>query len=86
MQALAASESDDLHAIVMDVQLPEMDGLTVTRRIRARGQERLPIVVVTAHAMPGDDERCLAAGGNAYLAKPVSLRRLAETLESLVRA
>ncbi|MBI4909154.1 MAG: response regulator [Acidobacteria bacterium] len=69
--------------VLMDVQMPEMDGLETTRLIRARegsSGERLPILILTAHAMTGDRERCLDAGADGYLAKPVSLDRLIEAI------
>ncbi|WP_254721731.1 response regulator [Kovacikia minuta] len=72
---LARTESPD--AIVMDVQMPEMDGLEATRRIRADGDIALtPIIAVTSFAMDSDREKILAAGVDGYLTKPVSLRAL----------
>jgi PAS domain S-box-containing protein len=62
--------------IVMDIQMPEMDGLEAVRRLRADGFAEIPIIALTALAMTGDRERCLAAGVNEYLTKPVSLKRL----------
>ncbi|HEY1550674.1 MAG TPA: ATP-binding protein, partial [Kofleriaceae bacterium] len=82
--ALAEGLSADIAAVLMDVQLPGMDGLEVTRRIRAAGGIEKPIIALTAHAMPGDEQRCLAAGATAYMAKPVQLRQLAAVLERLV--
>jgi signal transduction histidine kinase/DNA-binding response OmpR family regulator len=84
--ALAAVESGRFDVIVMDVHMPALDGLEVTRAIRARETEcggRVPIVAFTAQAMPGDRERCLAAGMDAYLAKPLDAAELFATLERL---
>ena len=68
--------------ILMDIQMPTMDGLETTRRLRADPQFRnVPIIALTALAMPGDRERCLAAGVTDYITKPVSLKKLAETIE-----
>lgn len=68
--------------IMMDIQLPGMDGLDVIRRLRADADLRsVPILALTALAMPGDQERCLAAGATDYLAKPVNLKKLAAMIE-----
>lgn len=72
--------------ILMDVQMPEMDGLEVMRRLRADPELcGIPIIAVTALAMPGDRERCLEAGANEYLTKPVSLKRLLQTIDAHLR-
>jgi CheY-like chemotaxis protein len=67
--------------ILMDVQMPVMDGLEATRRIRAIPVlERTPIIAITALAMKGDRERCFEAGMNDYLSKPVMLKTLLEVI------
>ena len=83
-EALDAIEATDYELVLMDVQMPVMDGLEATRRIRALLPEskQPTIVAVTANAMRGDRERCLEAGMDSYLAKPVSLQQLRECLES----
>ena len=71
--------------ILMDIQMPEVDGLETIRRLRADVDldvAATPIVALTALAMPGDQERCLEAGANAYQSKPVSLRDLVRTIEA----
>jgi PAS domain S-box-containing protein len=93
--ALAALERARFDVVLMDVQMPDMDGLEATAAIRAReaataaagtSTRRLPILALTAHAMAGDAERCLAAGADAYLSKPINPATLVRTIEQLVPA
>ena len=77
--------------VLMDCQMPEMDGFEATRRIREMEREqapaasaRLPIIALTANAVEGDRQRCLAAGMDGYVTKPVDSDKLIETVRSLV--
>ncbi len=81
-QAVAAVADGDYDVVLMDVQMPGMDGLDATRRIRALPAPRglVPIVAMTANALRGDEERCLAAGMDAYVPKPLDVERLEHAL------
>ena len=82
--AVSLASVGNFDAVLMDVQMPEMDGLTASRRIRQKENElgrHIPIIAMTAHAMKGDKERCLEAGMDAYIAKPVSRRDVEEVLQ-----
>ncbi|MEP7360565.1 MAG: response regulator, partial [Chloroflexota bacterium] len=80
-QAVAALEATDYNVVLMDVQMPELDGLGATRKIRRLWPERpLHIVAMTANAMAGDREACLAAGMNDYVSKPIKPSELAAAL------
>ena len=84
VQALAAWAPGRYAAVLADIHMPHMDGHELTRRIReaeATGDSRTPVVAVTANALKGEQERCLAAGMDAYIAKPVNIDRLSTTLE-----
>jgi CheY-like chemotaxis protein len=78
LEAVDAYAHETFDAVLMDVQMPGMDGLEATRRIRAMeaGTTRVPIVAMTAHVMKGDRERCQEAGMDSYLPKPIDLDEL----------
>jgi len=85
-EAVEAARSGRFDAILMDIQMPTMDGFEATAAIRAIADPTMatvPIVALTAHAMQGDDARCLMAGMDAYLAKPIDIRELVELVEDL---
>jgi two-component system, sensor histidine kinase and response regulator len=85
-EAVEAAEREAFDLIIMDVQMPEIDGFEATRRIRAaeQGTDRhTPIVALTAHAMAGDRERCLASGMDDYLSKPLQKDALYLLLERI---
>jgi CheY-like chemotaxis protein len=112
-RALQLLQNEPFDIVLMDVQMPEMDGLTATRKIReweetlnAQGSklnekdsdelsasnfqpsarvERMPIIAMTAHAIKGDRERCLKAGMNEYVSKPIDSNKLFEAIEALTR-
>jgi PAS domain S-box-containing protein len=86
-EALAAFAQQPFDLVLMDVQMPEMDGLEATAAIRAQergGETHVPIVAMTSYAMPGDRARCLAAGMDGYLTKPIRPEELFETIAGLL--
>jgi signal transduction histidine kinase/CheY-like chemotaxis protein/HPt (histidine-containing phosphotransfer) domain-containing protein len=86
-EAFAAFERESVDIVLMDVQMPEMDGFAATAAIREREKAigtHVPIVALTAHAMKGDRERCLAAGMDAYVTKPLRVDALFEAIARLV--
>jgi two-component system, sensor histidine kinase and response regulator len=83
--AVSSALAESFDAILMDVQMPEMDGFEATAAIRkaeAASGGHVPIIAMTAHAMKGDRERCLASGMDAYLSKPIDVDRFLELVES----
>jgi CheY-like chemotaxis protein len=86
-QALEALEQQSFDLILMDVQMPVMDGVQATAAIRQRERitgTHIPIIAMTAHAMEGDRERFLGNGMDGYISKPVQPRELFEVIESLL--
>ena len=82
LEKSTADPAARIDLVLMDVMMPEMDGLTATREIRKRAEwKKLPVLMLTAKAMRNDQERCLEAGANDYMAKPLDV----EKLLSLVR-
>jgi signal transduction histidine kinase/CheY-like chemotaxis protein/HPt (histidine-containing phosphotransfer) domain-containing protein len=85
-EALETLNKEHIDLILMDVQLPEIDGFEATERIREREKANgghIPIVAMTAHAMKGDRERCLAAGMDSYISKPIRAQELFSVIQNL---
>lgn len=86
LEAVQSLTEEKFDIVLMDVQMPEMDGLEATRKIRALNSENknIPIVAMTAYAMKDDEEKCIAAGMDAYLSKPIKQKELYAMLENLI--
>jgi signal transduction histidine kinase/DNA-binding response OmpR family regulator len=87
LAALLALERDDYDVVLMDVQMPKMDGLEATAQIRQKelvSGKHMPIIAMTAHALKGDEARCLAAGMDAYVSKPIRTSELFAAIEHVV--
>jgi len=87
-EARDRSESEKFDLILMDVQMPEMDGFQATAAIREAERttgKHIPIIAMTAHAMKGDQERCLSAGMDAYIAKPVDAEELSRKIRTVAQ-
>ena len=86
-EALEALSKDEFDLVLMDVQMPEMDGYDATRAIRKSEKQidrHIPIIAMTAHAIKGDRERCLKAGMDEYVSKPISSGMLLKTIQTLI--
>jgi CheY-like chemotaxis protein len=86
-EAVDAAQSEDIDLILMDVQMPEMDGIEATKIIRQKERSsgsHVPIIAVTAHVLPEDKEKCRAAGMDGYVTKPIKLETLAAAIENVV--
>jgi CheY-like chemotaxis protein len=85
IEAITHAEQQRPDLILMDIQMPELDGISAIKQLRGGAKcVTTPIIALTALAMPGDRERCLAAGADAYLTKPVSLRELVASINQLL--
>jgi len=88
VQGLSIAESQECDLILMDINLPDIDGYEITRRIRASKNSTLaqiPIIAVTANAMKGDSQKAIQAGCTKYMSKPINIVELAEAVDALVR-
>jgi CheY-like chemotaxis protein len=86
LQATLNDADKQIDLVLMDVMMPEMDGLTATREIRKRQEwKKLPIIVLTAKAMKEDHEACISAGANDYMAKPLDVDKLLSLVRVWVR-
>ncbi|MGF1523020.1 MAG: ATP-binding protein [Leptolyngbyaceae cyanobacterium] len=86
-QAITLAQSDQPDIILMDIQMPEVDGLEAIQKLRCNSTlANVPIIAVTALAMAGDRERCLTAGANAYLSKPIKLQKLLALIQQISTA
>jgi two-component system, sensor histidine kinase and response regulator len=88
-EALEALEKQAFDIVLMDLQMPEMGGLEATQRVREKEKvsgDHLAIIALTAHAMKGDEEQCLACGMDGYVTKPINLEELFSVVENIVRS
>ncbi len=85
VEAVSAVQANEYDIILMDIQMPEMDGFEATQKIREmdNSYKDIPIVAMTANAMKGDKEKCLNSGMNSYISKPINSDILYDTIRSL---
>lgn len=89
MKGVTAAETEDVDLILLDINLPDIDGYEVARRLRASSKRALtstPIIAVTANALKGDAEKALDAGCDVYMSKPINIRELWARVEAFVPA
>jgi two-component system, cell cycle response regulator DivK len=87
LDGVAKAESEDVDLILLDINLPDIDGYEVARRLRASDKRELktvPIIAVTANALKGDAEKALDAGCDVYMSKPINIRELWARVEAFV--
>ncbi len=87
LQGIFFAETEDVDLILLDINLPDIDGYEVARRLRVSKKSRLaeiPIIAVTANAMKGDHQRILDSGCNFYIAKPINIQELLDKVEGLI--
>ena len=87
LQGLSIAESQDLNLILLDINLPDIDGYEITRRLRASAITALasiPIIVITANALKGDAQKARDAGCDVYMSKPINIIDLVDTVEAFV--
>ena len=87
-QGISIAESQDIDLILLDINMPDIDGYEVARRLRTSTKTALaniPIIAVTANAMRGDAEKAIEAGCDIYMAKPINIQGLWDTVEALIR-
>jgi two-component system cell cycle response regulator DivK len=87
LQGILFAETQDVNVILLDINLPDIDGYEVARRLRASKKTALahiPIVAVTANAMRGDGEKALEAGCDFYMSKPINIQALLDMVEGLI--
>jgi len=87
LEGVSLAESNDIDLVLLDINLPDIDGYEVARRLRASKKAALaqvPIIAVTANAMKGDDKKVIAAGCTKYMAKPINIQELLDTVDSLI--
>jgi two-component system cell cycle response regulator DivK len=87
VQGVALAESEDVDLILLDINLPDIDGYEVARRIRSSAKHQLvytPIIAITANALKGDADKALAAGCDVYMSKPINIRELWARVEAFV--